>query len=120
MLISIEAQHLKFRAERFVADAGNHGEPQLRHDRHSVWSLSGIENSSRFKSVAIDPRQACCRAVGYKDLTLVSNYACGFRKIVQGSDVPTGVMVDHLNTVAARVRNEHTARFRIESTVVES
>jgi hypothetical protein len=119
MLIPIETQHLKFSTEGFVADAGNHGQPQLRHDRDAVWPRFGIEDSSPFKSVPINPYQACRPTTGHKDLTIVSNYAGGFGKVMQCADMPTGVMVDHLNAVAARVGDEHTTRFRIESSVVE-
>jgi hypothetical protein len=119
MMVPIEAESLKLGTLGFIADAGNHRQPQARNKRHSVWSRSGIEYNSRFKSVAVDPCQACRPAVGYKHLTLVSNYARRFWKILQCTDVPKGVMVDHLNAVAARVRNEHTARFRIERSMVE-
>jgi hypothetical protein len=118
-LTPIEIKGLKFGSLSFVADAGDHRQPQVRNDRYPVWSVSGIENSSRFKGVAIDPSKACRPAVCYKDLTVVSNNACRFRKIVQGSNMTVRAMVDYFNAVAARVRDEHAARLRIESAMVE-
>jgi hypothetical protein len=102
-----------------VADTGNNREPPMRNNRDSVWSRSGREDCSGFKGVAIAPCLACRPAVGHKDLTLVSNYAGRFWKIVQCAHVPVRVMVDHFNAVAARVRNEHTTRFRVECSMVE-
>jgi hypothetical protein len=118
-MVPIETQHLQFGTVCFVADAGNYREPPMRYDRHSVWSRSGREDCSGFKGFAIEPYQACRPTVGHKYLTLVSNYAGRFWKIVQCTHVPVRVMVDHFNAIAAGVRNEHTTRLRVESSMVE-
>ena len=91
----------------------------MRHDRDSVRSRSGIEYGPCFQSVRIDPSQACRSTVGDEDVTFVGDDACRFRKTVQCRQMAAGVMIDHLDAVPARVRQENAAALRLEGSMVE-
>jgi hypothetical protein len=73
----------------------------------------------RFQRACIDPSQAGRAAIGHKYLSVFGDHACRFGKSLQRRDVFSGIVVDHLNTVTARMRDENTAGFRIKRAVVE-
>ena len=49
----------------------------------------------------------------------VRDNACSFRESRQRGDVPAGVVIDHLDAVATRMRYENAAALRIEGTMIE-
>jgi hypothetical protein len=91
----------------------------VRHDRDPVRSRTGIEYGPCFQRVRIEPRQACGPSVGDEDVPFVGDDACRFRKAVQCREMAAGVMIDHLDTVPARVRQENAAALRLEGAMVE-
>jgi hypothetical protein len=103
----------------FIPDAGGDRQTLPRHDRDAIWSRAGFEHGPRLQAACINPSQARCSTVGYKDDSIVRNNARGLREPSQCGDVSARVVVDHLDTVAVGMGHENPPGLWIEGAMIE-
>src|SRR4051812_21059335 len=102
-----------------VADAGDDPKRQALDDRSAVRPCAGLEYGFGLERRAIKPGEACRAAVRDKDFTIVRDGTGYARKSRQRRFVFTRIVVDHLDGVARRMRDEDATGFWIECGVVE-
>jgi hypothetical protein len=115
----IQAQHLKFGTASFVSDARNYREPPLRNDCYPIRSHTRIEYAPRFESVAINPCQTFRSAVSHENLALFGYNARSFGKACQCADVPTRVVINHLDLVAGSMGDKDATGLGVEGPMIE-
>jgi hypothetical protein len=103
----------------FVPNASDNRYVQLGHERDAIWSRPGIQSGPGLQCVRINPSQVGTAAVRDQDATFACDDACSFWKAVERGNVPVGVSVNHLKTVAGHVRDENAAALGFESSVVK-
>src|SRR5436309_529903 len=97
-----------------IPDASRNGDAALRHDSNAVRSRPRFENRLRFQRQRVDPSQACSSAIGDQDYSFGGDDAGRLLESRQSRDVRAAIMIDHVDAITSRVRDEDTPAFRIE------
>src|ERR1700737_321809 len=102
-----------------IPDAGNHCQPRMRNNCHSVRSRSRSQNEARFQRMGVDPSQACCSTIGDENVSRVRDNTCRLRKAVQRREMLAGIVINHLKAIEPSMCHEYATSFRIESAMIE-
>src|SRR5262249_44514319 len=119
LLASVESHHVKLGPLSPITDAGGNREAPRRRNRDAIRLGTSLEDGPRLKAGRINKSQACRPAVGDDDNPVVGDNAGGFWEARQCCDMPPCLVVDHLDAVAPRMRDEDAAALRIEGPMIE-
>jgi hypothetical protein len=114
LLTSVEAQDVQLGPLARIADAGGNRQALRRRNRHAVRLGARLEDGPRFKADCLNPGQACRSAVCDEDNPIVGDNPGCFWKPWQCCKVSLRLMVDHLDAIAPRMRDEDTAALQVE------
>jgi hypothetical protein len=91
----------------------------LWHNGDAIGTGAGLEHCPRLEGLCIHPDEACRSAVGDQYDAIIGYDACGLWKAWQICNVSGGIVINHINAVAARMCHENAPSLRIEGTVIE-